>query len=150
MQGFVFPRTADVNPDADIEWELGFHRAETFIMRSLHYPKLRVYLFSVLLYKAYFEAFEVQNKSQIFFKIYAEICYCALKIFFSLSKHTFIKYTKASGTYAQYPGKALFDLKMKRLVFTTLHLKGLSHEIDFKNFNQALKNLTEPRAAAGF
>ncbi len=65
VQGFVFPRTADVNPDADIEWELGFHRAETFIMRSLHYPKLRVYLFSVLLYKAYFEAFEVQKNTGV-------------------------------------------------------------------------------------
>ncbi len=72
MQGFVFPRTADVNPDADIEWELGFHRAETFIMRSLHYPKLRVYLFSVLLYKAYFEAFEVTKEKARFSSKYMQ------------------------------------------------------------------------------
>ncbi len=91
VQGFVFPRTADVNPDADIEWELGFHRAETFIMRSLHYPKLRVYLFSVLLYKAYFEAFEVtktkekENPKARFSQKYtvcthahAKVCYCEL------------------------------------------------------------------------
>jgi hypothetical protein len=50
---------ADHNPDTDIEWEVGFTRAETFIMRGLHHPKLRVYLFAILLYKTYFEAFEV-------------------------------------------------------------------------------------------
>jgi hypothetical protein len=55
----VFPRTADVNPNKDIEWEIVFTRAETFLWRSIHHPKLRVYLFAVLLYKAYFEAFEV-------------------------------------------------------------------------------------------
>jgi hypothetical protein len=59
LQGFVFPRTADVNPNKDIEWEIVFTCVETFLWRSIHHPKLRVYLFSVLLFKAYFEAFEV-------------------------------------------------------------------------------------------
>jgi hypothetical protein len=30
------------------------------------------------------------------------------------------------------------------------HLKGLSHEIDFKNFDKNLQNLTKLRDAAGF
>jgi hypothetical protein len=105
-----------VNPDADIEWELGFHRAETFIMRSLHYPKLRVYLFSVLLYKAYFEAFEVPEKTKekenpdFLLNICKGLLLC-VEIFFSLAKHSFIKFAKASGTHTQYQRQALGDLK---------------------------------------
>ena len=57
----MFPRTADINPNTDIEWEVAFTRAETFIWRSIHHPKLRVYLFAVLIYKAYFESFEASN-----------------------------------------------------------------------------------------
>ena len=40
-RGFVFPRKNTVNPDADIEWEVMFSKAELFISRNLHHPKLR-------------------------------------------------------------------------------------------------------------
>ena len=37
-----------------------------------------------------------------------------------------------------------------KVVFVPTILKGLSHEIDFKNFDKNLQNMTELRDAAGF
>ena len=56
--GFNHPKKSTPNPDADIEWAIHFTKAEIFLARGLHHPKIRVYLFILLMYKAYFEAFD--------------------------------------------------------------------------------------------
>ncbi len=59
--------------------------------------------------------------------------------------------------FDNYPLKSITktDIRRLRAVFMmvkagNLHLKGLSHEIDFKTFDKNLQNLAELRDAAGF
>ena len=69
-KGFTFPRKENVNQDSDIEWEVKFAKAEIFITRNLHHPKLRVYLFSLILFKAFLEKFEGINEQHFRFIFY--------------------------------------------------------------------------------
>ena len=46
------------NPDSSIEWEVMFTKAEQYMTRNLHHPKVRVYLFSLLMLKCHFEKFD--------------------------------------------------------------------------------------------
>ena len=56
--GFNHPKKSTPNPDSEIEWEIFFTKAELFLTRNLHHPKVRVYMFVLLMYKCYFEAFD--------------------------------------------------------------------------------------------
>ncbi len=48
------------------------------------------------------------------------------------------------------PLRITVDQSLLKLYYVSItRLKGLSHEIDFKNFDQTLKNLTQVRDAAG-
>ena len=40
--------------DFSIEWEVAFTKAEQYMTRNLHHPKVRVYLFSLLMLKCHF------------------------------------------------------------------------------------------------
>ena len=51
-------RQKNVNPDSSIEWEVFFSKAEQYMTRNLHHPKIRVYLFSLLMLKCHFEKFD--------------------------------------------------------------------------------------------
>jgi len=56
--GFTHPRKSELNPDADIEWEVNFTKAEIHLTRNFHHPKIRVYMFALLIFKSYFEVFD--------------------------------------------------------------------------------------------
>ena len=52
--GFQPPRKDHPNKDQSIEWEILFTKAEQYICRNLHHPKVRVYMFSLLMLKCFF------------------------------------------------------------------------------------------------
>lgn len=55
--GFQHPRKdGPINKDQDIEWEVFFTKAEQYISRYLHHPKVRVYMFSLLMLKIFFQS----------------------------------------------------------------------------------------------
>ena len=56
--GFHHPKKTNVNPDNEIEWEVFYTKAEQYLSRSFNHPKVRVYLFSLIIFKCYFEKFE--------------------------------------------------------------------------------------------
>ena len=51
--GFSHPKKNITNPDEELEWRIQFNKAEMIIMRNLHHPKIRAYIFASLLHKAY-------------------------------------------------------------------------------------------------
>ena len=78
--GFRHPKKAFDNPDHEIEWQVAFTKvlshncgvgnldmfqAEGLLTRGLHQPKLRVYLFAVLIFKTYLEPFDSINELHI-------------------------------------------------------------------------------------
>ena len=56
--GFHHPKKTNVNPDNEIEWEVFYTKAEQYLSRSFSHPKVRVYLFCLIVFKCYFEKFE--------------------------------------------------------------------------------------------
>ena len=56
--GFQHPRKNMTNPDTEIEWEIFYTKAEQYLSRSFTHPKVRVYLFCLIIFKCYFEKFD--------------------------------------------------------------------------------------------
>ena len=55
--GFQHPRKdGPKNRDKEIEWEIFFTRAEQEISANLHHPKIRVYMFALLMLKIFFQS----------------------------------------------------------------------------------------------
>ena len=48
-----------------LEWRISFTRAEHILLNSLNAPKLRVYIFSLLLYKMYLAPLNAINEGHI-------------------------------------------------------------------------------------
>ena len=69
-KGFTYPRKEHVNQDSDIGWEMKFTKADLYISRNLHHPKLRVYIFSLILFKAFLEPFEGINEQHFRYIFY--------------------------------------------------------------------------------
>ena len=53
------------NKDADIEWEVYFSKVELYLTRNMHHPKLRVYLFAILMFRTYLEPFGGMEEKHI-------------------------------------------------------------------------------------
>eukprot|EP00092_Neocalanus_flemingeri_P031911 GFUD01034666.1.p1 GENE.GFUD01034666.1~~GFUD01034666.1.p1 ORF type:complete len:850 (+),score=213.74 GFUD01034666.1:67-2550(+) len=68
--GYSHPKKSTPNADADIEWEILFTKAELYLTRNFHHPKVRVYVFALLMYKCYFEAFDGIKEKHIRHIIY--------------------------------------------------------------------------------
>ena len=74
-------RKAVENQDLEVEWQVFFTKAELyltrfatisavfiiwlFLLRNMHNPKLRVYLFAVLMFRTYLEHFDGINEMHI-------------------------------------------------------------------------------------
>ena len=56
--GFQHPRKDMTNPDTEIEWEVFYTKAEQYLARSFTHPKVRVYLFCLIIFKCYFQQFD--------------------------------------------------------------------------------------------
>ena len=52
--GCNIPKKDVKNTDYSIEWEVGFARAEQYLSRNFRHPKIRVYLFALLMLKCHF------------------------------------------------------------------------------------------------
>ena len=73
--GFRHPRKDSDNKDADIEWEVYFSKVELYLTRwapakgdparNMHHPKLRVYLFAILMFRTYLEPFGGMEEKHI-------------------------------------------------------------------------------------
>ena len=57
--------TKDMRMEMTLEWRISFTRAEHILLNSLNAPKLRVYIFSLLLYKTYLAPLNAINEGHI-------------------------------------------------------------------------------------
>ncbi len=92
------------------------------------------------------------NHLPVIFKSNTEATVKSFGIFHHLLPLT-EKFTKSQGAKDLKKLVSVFKEASKNLNFHFLHnvcLKGLSHEIDFKNFDKNLQNLAYLRDAAGF
>ena len=51
--------------EMNLEWRISFTRAENMLLKNMNQPKLRVYLFSLLLYRKYLAPLNAINDGHI-------------------------------------------------------------------------------------
>ena len=57
--------TKDMRLEMSLEWRISFTRAEHILLSSLNAPKLRMYIFSVLLYRTFLAPLGSINEGHI-------------------------------------------------------------------------------------
>ena len=68
--GYQHPKKDKKNPDSNIEWEVFFTKAEQYMTRNFQHPKIRVYMFSLLMLKCHFERFDGLREKHIRHALY--------------------------------------------------------------------------------